>query len=229
MNKEAGKKILFEARGIYKSFGQGEKALSVLRGVDIELHQGEAICILGSSGAGKSTLLHILGTLDRPDSGEVFFQGEKLQLKDEEEVARFRASRIGFVFQFHHLLSEFTALENVAMPARILGKSIKEATQSARELLVQVGLANRLEAYPNELSGGELQRVAIARALVNGPQILFADEPTGNLDSGNRDKVQDLFLHFQKERNLSLVVVTHDLTFAQKFHKLLRMQDGRFV
>jgi len=211
---------------VTKSYPMGEGRLEVLRGVDLEIKQGEAVSIVGSSGAGKSTLLHILGTLDRPTLGKVVFKGVDLTRESDERLAQFRNHSMGFVFQFHHLMSEFSALENVMMPGRIGGQSIKEARHESERLLDQLGLSQRLNHYPSEMSGGEQQRVAIARALVRKPEILFADEPTGNLDTVNAARIQELFFELKERMKLTLVVVTHDAAFAQKFPRRLKMRDG---
>jgi lipoprotein-releasing system ATP-binding protein len=220
---------ILKARGLRKSYAQGSGELPILKGVDIDIRTGEAVCIVGASGAGKSTLLHILGTLDHPNEGEVFFEGESLFSREEEELARFRNEKMGFVFQFHHLLAEFTAAENVMMPCRIAGESKPSARAKALHLLEQMGLKERADHYPSQLSGGELQRVAIARALVRRPRVLFADEPTGNLDSHNSQMIQKLFFQLKEQYGLTLVVVTHDGSFAQKFGRVLRISDGQWA
>ena len=220
---------ILQAKNIYKSYQQGSGSLPILKGLNLYLRKGEALCILGSSGSGKSTFLQILGTLDRPSQGELFFENQNLLKMSDEELSAFRNQKMGFVFQFHHLISEFTAMENVMMPARIAGDSHQEAMLQAEELLRYMGLLGRAHHYPSELSGGELQRVAIARALVRKPQILFADEPTGNLDSANGKKVQELFFELRQKLGLTLVVVTHDLQFAQQFPKILKLKDGLWV
>lgn len=221
--------VFLSARGIHKSYFQGAGQLEILRGIDLEIRSGEAMAILGSSGAGKSTLLQIIGTLDRPDQGELFCEGRDLLAMGDEELSRFRNSEMGFVFQSHHLLAEFSALENVMIPSRVGGESVKEAEEKASYFLEFMGLSDRKDHYPSQLSGGELQRVAIARALVRRPKILFADEPTGNLDSQTSLKIQDLFFKLQSEMDLALVIVTHDLTFATRFPKVYRMKDGLWV
>lgn len=218
--------VFLKAVDIHKSYTQGAGELEILRGVSLEIKQGEALAILGASGAGKSTLLQIMGTLDRPNRGELYCEGRDLLAMGDEELSRFRNSEMGFVFQFHHLLAEFSALENVMIPCRIAGESIKAAREKALHLLDFMGLSERAEHHPNQLSGGELQRVAIARALVRHPKILFADEPTGNLDSTTSGKIQELFFRLKEEMNLALVVVTHDLAFATRFPKVYRMKDG---
>ncbi|KHD87825.1 MAG: ABC transporter ATP-binding protein [Bdellovibrio sp. ArHS] len=221
--------VFLKATDIHKSYTQGTGELEILRGISLEIKEGEALAILGSSGAGKSTLLQIMGTLDRPNKGELICEGRDLLAMDDEELSRFRNSEMGFVFQFHHLLGEFTALENIMIPCRVAGESPKQAREKALHLLDFMGLSERREHYPNQLSGGELQRVAIARALVRHPKILFADEPTGNLDSQTSGKIQELFFRLKEEMKLALVVVTHDLTFATKFPKVYRMKDGVWI
>lgn len=217
---------LISVQCITKSYPMGASRLEVLRGINLEVQAGEAICIVGSSGAGKSTLLHILGTLDKPTLGKVYFKGVDLTRESDERLAAFRNRSMGFVFQFHHLMSEFTALENVMMPCRIGGMPLGEAREASRALLTQLGLSERLDHYPSELSGGEQQRVAIARALVRKPEILFADEPTGNLDTANASKIQELFFELKERMKLTLVTVTHDTAFAARFPRVLRMRDG---
>ncbi len=222
MNKD----ILLKVTNIVKSYQQGMGELSILKGINLDLYTGDALSIQGVSGAGKSTLLHILGTLDRPQSGEINFDGRDVMAMNDDELARFRNDEMGFVFQFHHLIAEFTALENVALPCRVAGESKKLAAHKAEELLDILGLRDRLEHYPQQLSGGELQRVAIARALVRRPRILLADEPTGNLDTQNSLKVQDLFFDLQKRFDLTMVIVTHDQQFAQRFPRKQVIRDG---
>ena len=220
--------VLLSARNIYKSYPQGSGTLDILKGVSVDIHEGEAMGIVGSSGSGKSTLLQILGTLDYPQSGELVYLEKNLFQLDDEQLSLFRNQTIGFVFQFHHLLSELTALENVLLPCRIANQDVGIASKQAEELLAFLGLGDRLSHYPNQLSGGELQRVAIARALVRQPRILFADEPTGNLDSMNSYKIQELFFKIRDQLKIALVVVTHDLHFAQKFPRILHLKDGRW-
>ena len=216
---------MIRASKIEKMYGK----LAILRGLDFEVVQGEAVCILGASGAGKSTFLHILGTLDRPTRGTVTFNGEDLFNKNDTELSHFRSRKLGFVFQFHHLLSEFNALENTMMPGRISGMPAAECKQRALSLLDYLGLSSRINHYPSQLSGGEQQRVAIARALFHKPLMLLADEPTGNLDSENSMRIQDLFFQLKHEMGLTLVVVTHDQRFAQRFPRSVRMADGQWV
>ncbi|MBO9667180.1 MAG: ABC transporter ATP-binding protein [Bdellovibrio sp.] len=221
--------IFLSAKGIHKSYSHAQGELEILRGVSLDIREGEALAILGASGAGKSTLLQIMGTLDKPTQGEVTCEGRDLLAMNDDELSKFRNSEMGFVFQFHHLLGEFTALENVMIPARVAGENPKDAKEKALHFLDFMGLADRAEHYPNQLSGGELQRIAIARALVNRPKILFADEPTGNLDSNTSVKIQDLFFRLKEEMKLALVIVTHDLTFATRFPKVYRMKDGQWI
>ena len=216
---------MIRATRIEKAYGQ----LQILKGLDFEVVQGEAVCILGASGAGKSTFLHILGTLDRPTRGTVTFHGEDLFAKNDNELSAFRSQKLGFVFQFHHLLSEFSALENVMMPGRIAGKNVHECKSRAATLLDYLGLSHRLKHFPSELSGGEQQRVAIARALFHRPMLLLADEPTGNLDSENSQKIQDLFFQLKEEMGLTLIAVTHDTRFAARFPRSVKMADGHWL
>lgn len=222
-------KLLMDVKCVTKSFSRKGEALDVLKGIDLDIREGEALCIMGSSGAGKSTLLHILGTLDQPTLGKIFFEGVDLTRKSSAELASFRSQTMGFVFQFHHLLPEFTALENVLLPCRIAGDSRRESLQKAESLLGRMGMKDRKDHYPSQLSGGEQQRVAIARALIRGPRILFADEPTGNLDSSNAKIIQDLFFQLKQEQKLTLVVVTHDQNFANRFPRRLELKDGMWV
>lgn len=219
---------LLKAENIWKSYAQGSGELEILKGISLEVKTGEAISILGSSGAGKSTFLQILGTLDKPNRGQLYYADRDLFALNDDELSRFRNETMGFVFQFHHLLAEFNALENVMIPCRVGGLSAVAAREQAVELLEFMGLKDRFAHYPSQLSGGELQRVAIARALVRRPKILFADEPTGNLDSANSHKIQDLFFALQEKFGLTVLVVTHDLEFAARFPRSLRMQDGQW-
>lgn len=221
--------VILKAQGITKAFPQGASELSILKGLDLEVRTGDAVCIVGASGSGKSTLLHILGTLDRPTGGQVFFENQNLSEMNEEDLSLFRNREMGFVFQFHHLLTEFTALENVMIPMKVAGIANSEAEGKAEQLLKQLGMGHRLDHFANQLSGGELQRVAIARALVRNPKILFADEPTGNLDSANSSVIQDLFFQLKQMFGLTLVVVTHDPTFARKFGRVHQIRDGRWM
>lgn len=216
------------ARGLVKRFIGGDGSeLTVLDGIDFELGRGEAVAIVGASGAGKSTLLHILGALDRPTEGEVLIDGQPVKELADEALASVRNRHIGFVFQFHHLLREFTALENVMMPTLIAGSEPSEARERARALLTDVGLQDRLEHKPRQLSGGEQQRVAVARALANEPVVLLADEPSGNLDAETSARLHDLLFDLRERRSLSLVVVTHNLDLASRADRTLTVERGR--
>ena len=217
--------MIIQAEHIGKSFG----ALQVLRDVDFSAQAGEVVAIVGASGAGKSTLLQILGTLLTPDSGTLTIDGTAVTSLSGKALSAFRNRRIGFVFQAHHLLPEFTALENVMIPALIGGKGNREARARAQELLETVGLAQRFQHKPSELSGGEQQRVAIARALVNNPAILFADEPTGNLDTRTKEEIHRLFFDVRKQLNQTIVIVTHDAGLAQICDRTCTLQDGVWV
>ncbi len=217
---------MLEAQSIRKVYQQGASPLEVLKGIDLTVQKGEALSIVGSSGAGKSTLLHILGTLDTPTSGHVIYEGKKVFDLNDHELARFRNNNIGFVFQFHHLMNEFSAYDNLILPGRLAGWSGKDLRVRADELFAFMGLSDRKKHFPSELSGGEQQRVAIARAVFLNPSLVLADEPTGNLDSENSLKIQQLLFDLQKEWNVTLVVVTHDLGFAEKFPRQLKMANG---
>lgn len=218
---------LLEIKDLRKSFQTDVARIDVLNGIDLTVMKGDTIALVGVSGAGKSTLLHIMGTLDKPSSGNVLFQGENVFTLNEKALATFRNRSIGFVFQFHHLLPEFTALENVMMPALISGISKEEARNSARVFLEDVGLTHRLHHKPGELSGGEQQRVAIARALVLSPALLLADEPTGNLDGKTSEEVHELLAGIQQKTGLTLIIVTHNERLAARMGKTIRMVDGR--
>lgn len=218
-----------KAKGIRRSFPQGESRLEVLKGVDLNIARGECVALIGNSGAGKSTLLHILGTLDRPTEGKVEFEGVDLFSRSDRELAEFRSKRIGFVFQFHHLLPEFTALENASMPARIAGMTRDEAESKAAGLLQAVGLGARVAHRPGELSGGEQQRVALARALVCGPGLILADEPTGNLDHRTGATVHDLLVDLNRKMGVTLIVATHNTDLAEKMDRIVTIEDGRIV
>lgn len=206
-----------------------EKSLRVLNNIDLEIFEGEIISIVGPSGAGKSTLLHLIGTLDKPTSGEIVFDGERVSSLGSNELSKFRNTRIGFIFQFHHLLPEFTAIENVCIAAMIAGKSMKSVENKAKDILRDVGLEERLNHRPSELSGGEAQRVAIARALINSPKVILADEPTGNLDSHNSDEIVKLIFELRKKYKQTFVIVTHNDKFASMTDRTLKMMDGSFV
>lgn len=216
---------MIQAKGIEKSFG----SLKVLKGIDFSADKAEVVSIMGASGAGKSTLLQILGTLSTPDGGSLIIDGTDVLSLDSKRLAEFRNLRLGFVFQFHHLLPEFTALENVMIPAFIAGRSRKDAEKAATELLTDMGLSERLTHKPSELSGGEQQRVAIARALINRPAVLFADEPSGNLDSKTKEDIHGLFFHLREKYGQTIVIVTHDSGLAQMCDRSLYMVDGQFV
>jgi lipoprotein-releasing system ATP-binding protein len=203
--------------------------LSVLKGVDIFVNKGEIVSIVGSSGAGKSTLLHILGSLDRANAGEIWINNERIDTLNEKELAKFRNKHIGFVFQFHHLLPEFTALENVCIPGWIAGTNKNELEARALKLLKILGLQDRASHKPSELSGGEQQRVAVARALINNPDIVFADEPTGNLDSKHAQELHELFLHLQKTMGQTFLIVTHNEALAKMSDRVVHMKDGYIV
>jgi len=194
----------------------------------MEIAQGEIVSIVGSSGAGKTTLLHILGTLERAEKGELYFEGEALHRFNSKQLSNFRNQKIGFVFQFHHLLPEFTAVENVSIPGWIAGKSNKQVLQDATELLDRLGLSNKLYSKPHELSGGEQQRVAVARSLINKPGIVFADEPTGNLDSANAKSLHQLFQQLRDEMQQTFVIVTHNEELAALSNRILHLKDGRW-
>jgi lipoprotein-releasing system ATP-binding protein len=211
------------ARNITKSFG----TVQVLKGIDVEIPESKVVSIVGPSGAGKTTLLQILGSLSRPDAGEVTINNRNISSMKEKELARFRNSSIGFVFQFHNLLPEFTALENVCIPAFIARQSQSNAEKKAKELLVFLGLEHRLNHKPDELSGGEQQRVAVARSLINDPMVVFADEPSGNLDTQNKQELHQLFFSLRDRFNKTFVIVTHDMQLAEMSDVLLRMHDGR--
>ena len=216
---------MIQAKGIEKSFG----TLKVLKGIDFGVAKSEVVSIMGASGAGKSTLLQILGTLSAPDAGSLVIDGTDVLTLKGDKLAEFRNLRIGFVFQFHHLLPEFTALENVMIPAFISGAPKKEAEQRAKELLTDLGLGERLAHKPSELSGGEQQRVAIARALINRPAVLFADEPSGNLDSKTKEELHNLFFHLRDKYGQTIIIVTHDPDLAKMCDRSLYMVDGTFV
>lgn len=221
---------LIRAEGLSKIYGDGDRhRVEVLRDLDLQVNAGEKVVIVGQSGVGKSTLLHVLGALDQPTTGEVWFGGQSLTAMNERDLAAFRNREIGFIFQFHHLLPDFTALENTMMPGLIRGMGWDEAVQRARSVLAQVGLAHRLEHKPGELSGGEQQRVAVARAVVLSPRAVLADEPTGNLDPATADEVHELLMDLNRTRGITLVIVTHNDRLAALADRTLRLQDGRLA
>ncbi len=209
-------------RGIKKSYN----SLQVLKGIDLDIEKGEVVSIVGASGAGKSTLLHIIGTLDKADSGTVNISGTAIQPLNSKSLAAFRNKHLGFIFQFHQLLPEFTAIENVCIPALIAGVSKKQANERATQLLDYLGMSARLEHKPSTLSGGEQQRVAVARALMNNPDLILADEPSGNLDSNNARELHELFFKLRKEFNQTFIIVTHNNELAQMSDRILHMKDG---
>ena len=216
---------MISAKGIHKSYGP----LHVLKGVDLQVEQGEVVSIVGASGAGKSTLLHIIGTLDRPDSGTVEIAGARIDSMKEKALAAFRNTHIGFVFQFHHLLPEFTALENVCIPGYIAGRKDAEVEKRAKELLAWLHVDNRMQHKPNALSGGEQQRVAVARALINNPKVILADEPSGNLDTQNARELHKLFFELRDAFQQTFIIVTHNLELADMADRKLTMQDGLMI
>ncbi|MBS1742257.1 MAG: ABC transporter ATP-binding protein [Bacteroidetes bacterium] len=216
---------MLSARNIEKKYG----ALQVLKGVDIDIRKAEIVSIVGSSGAGKSTFLHILGTLDKPNKGEVFIGDTRADKLTGKTLAKFRNKHIGFIFQFHHLLPEFTAVENVCIPGWIAGNRKRETETRAKELLTTLGLKDRFENKPNQLSGGEQQRVAVARALINNPSIIMADEPTGNLDSANARELHNLFIDLRNKFGQTFLIVTHNEELAALSDRILHMKDGRMM
>lgn len=225
-DKAGGKPAHIVIKGVTKRFSRGQETIDVLRGVDLEIAEGDTVSVIGRSGAGKSTLLHILGALDRPTSGEVFIHGKPLFSRDDKGLAKYRGNEVGFIFQFHHLLPEFSSLENAAMPALIARVPKDEAYARAKSLLERVGLSHRLHHRPTELSGGEQQRVALARALIMKPSIILADEPTGNLDEALGNEIFDFFQEINREMNVTIVVVTHHLGLAESMNRRLVMDGG---
>jgi len=227
MNEFAGRPAPLEAQGLCKTFVAGDGSeLRILRGVELRVSPGEVVAIIGASGVGKSTLLHLLGALDRPTEGDVKLGGDSVSKMDPEAMAEVRNKHIGFVFQFHHLLRDFTALENVAMPKRIAGASETEAKERAASLLEAVGLAQRMSHLPTQLSGGEQQRVAVARALVNDPLVVLADEPSGNLDGPTSQGLHELLFRVREERGTPMVLVTHNLDLAGRSDRILELRGG---
>jgi lipoprotein-releasing system ATP-binding protein len=221
--------VTVEARGLVKSFRDGARVVEVLKGVDLAVEAGELVAIVGPSGSGKSTLLHLLGTLDRPDSGEVWVGGREVAALSGARLASFRNRTIGFVFQFHQLLPDFTALENVMLPGRIAGRGVGELEDTARRLLDEVGLSHRLDHFPSELSGGERQRTALCRALVLEPPLLLADEPTGNLDAESGERVLERLFDLQARHGTTALLVTHNPNIAARCGRTLELRDGALL
>jgi ABC-type lipoprotein export system ATPase subunit len=219
--------LLVSARDLSKTYTMGRRTLNVLRGVDLDVARGEFLALRGASGAGKSTLLHLMGGLDSPNAGEIFFDGQNLAAFSESQLTHFRNRRVGFVFQTYHLLPELTALENVCLPARVARISADTAEKRGRDLLARVGLQERVEHKPSELSGGEQQRVAIARALVNEPELLLADEPTGNLDSHTGGEIIELLKSLRVEKHMTLAIATHDANVAASAPRVIELVDGQ--
>ena len=225
MNGDGSERPLFSAENLSKSYHSGTEKIQVLKGLDFSIEKGEMMAIVGASGSGKTTLLQILGTLDTPDSGEIFFQGSNLSTQTEGELSRFRNQSVGFIFQFHHLLPEFSTLENVMMPGLIAGKTKEEMDQPARQLLQQVELEQRVNHRVNELSGGEQQRTALARALIMKPSLLLADEPTGNLDTRAGNLVFDLIKSLCRDLELATIMVTHNKNLARQMDSIFILED----
>jgi lipoprotein-releasing system ATP-binding protein len=220
--------IILKAKNLNKSYKMNKKVrLDVLKDVSLEIEANKISVIVGASGAGKSTLLHLLGTLDRPDSGKIIYKDENIFALSDDRLAKFRNKNIGFIFQFHHLLPEFTALENVSIPQMISGISLLDAAKKSKELLSTVGLSDRMDHKPAELSGGEQQRVAVARALANDPQIIFGDEPTGNLDSKNSESIHQLILELRDNLKVTFVIVTHNPNLVKLADKVFEIKDGK--
>ncbi len=218
---------MISAAKLHKSFLIGDREIQVLRGIDLEVKKGELLCIVGASGAGKSTLLHLLGALDRPTSGKIYFDDLDIFQLNDNQAAEFRNKRIGFVFQFHHLLPEFTAIENCIMPALIQGQNKKKAIERGTGLLEKMGLGRRLDHKPGELSGGEQQRVAVARALMINPEVVLADEPTGNLDTHTSDDLFALIKRLNREMGVTIIMVTHNEKLAVQADRIIKMVDGQ--
>lgn len=221
--------VFLRCEGVEKTFQKSGRRTEVLRGIDLELKHGEMCAILGQSGVGKSTLLHVLGTLEPATGGKLIYNGEDVRAYSATRLAKFRNATLGFIFQFHYLLQEFTALENVLMPALVSGEPKERYEKMAKELLDEVGLAHRMDHRPGELSGGEQQRVAVARALIMNPKLVLADEPTGNLDSENASRVKEILINLNETRGVTLALVTHDHEIADDFPRKIVMRDGRIV
>jgi lipoprotein-releasing system ATP-binding protein len=218
---------LLSVRKLYKSFVEGEREISILRGLDLELKERERLAVVGESGVGKSTLLHLVGTLDRPTKGEIFYRGKTLPIDNEAELSHFRNREIGFVFQFHYLLPDFSALENVMLPALIQRMDLTRAKLEAEQLLEQVGLKDRMSHRPGKLSGGEQQRVAVARSVILQPKLILADEPTGSLDLHIGEEVQNLLFRLNEEKGIALIVATHNRLFAERIGRQLQLREGQ--
>ena len=218
--------MLLKVKDIHKSYNLSKRDIPVLKGVNLELGQGEIIAIMGKSGAGKSTLLNIIGTLDKPQKGTIEFNGENILKYSEKQLANFRNKNIGFVFQFHYLLPEFTALENIMLPGLIRGENMSGLRDRAKKILDMIELGDREEHRSGELSGGEQQRIAFARSLINKPSLILADEPSGNLDNTSSEKLHDIMWSFARENNTSFIVVTHDRTLAEKADRIINITDG---
>mgnify|MGYP000364856091 CR=1 FL=1 len=221
--------VILQCQQLEMRYQQGDLDVSVLKGVDLSINAGERVAIMGASGSGKSTLLHLLGGLEKPTQGSVILDGENLSTISSSKLSKLRNRSLGFIYQFHHLLGEFSILENVAMPLLIAGQSVKNAREKSIEILTRVGLGHRVEHKPGELSGGERQRAAIARALINNPKCVLADEPTGNLDSKTAEHIYQLMLELNQELHVSFLVVTHDIDLAKRMDKVLHMEDGLIV
>jgi len=223
------KKTLFELKNVWKTYGHGDSITHALQGIDLNIYGGDYVALFGPSGSGKSTLMHVMGCLDTPTKGRVLFEGDDVSKLSDDELALVRRNKIGFVFQAYNLIPGLTALENVSLPMRLAGKYVEEAEANAKKLLEMVGLEDRIDHNPNELSGGQQQRVAIARALVNNPDVIMADEPTGNLDTKTGDEIVDMLHDLQKNHGKTIIVVTHDPGIAKKVNRQILIKDGKIV